>query len=84
MMGGITDTSFPFHYSDRGGEKQPERMFGKRGTEESMEQGKREMKASDFKDFDSWKRIEAKVKCINAITAYKLSIEKLRALGMKI
>jgi hypothetical protein len=49
-----------------------------------MEQGEKEMKASDFNDFDRWKRIEAKIKCINAITAYKLSIEKLRALGMKI
>lgn len=49
-----------------------------------MERGEMEMKASDFKDFDSWKRIEAKIKCINAITAYKLAVEKLRALGMKI
>ena len=49
-----------------------------------MEQGEKEIKVSDFKDFDSWKRIEAKNNCINAITAYKLSLEKLRALGIKI
>lgn len=49
-----------------------------------MEQGEKEMKASDFKGSDSWKRIEAKIKCINAITAYQLSKEKLKALGMKI
>lgn len=42
------------------------------------------MEASDFKDFDSWKRFEAKTKFINTILAYKLAIERLRKLGMKI
>lgn len=37
---------------------------------------------ADFRSFDSWKRLQAKVQCLNAITAYRLSMEKLKELGI--
>ena len=46
-----------------------------------MENGKSWTEA-DFRAFDSWKRLQAKVDCMNAITAYRLSMEKLKELGI--
>lgn len=43
-----------------------------------MENG-REWTEDDFKDFDSWKRLQAKVNCINAIMAYRMALENLEA-----
>ena len=46
-----------------------------------MENGKGWTDA-DFRSFDSWKRLEEKINCMNAITAYRMSMEKLRELGI--
>lgn len=46
-----------------------------------MENGKGWTEA-DFRAFDSWKRLEAKINCMNAITAYRMSMEKIREMGI--
>lgn len=46
-----------------------------------MANGK-EWTEADFKDYQSGKRLQEKINCMNALTAYRLELKKLEKLGL--